>query len=80
LRHDHHRLYISVSDDGIGIPQDDLAMLFEPFHRAANTEALPGTGLGLTVVKQAVEMHGGSVEVNSRLGQGTTFHLTLPLG
>lgn len=70
---------IRVSDQGIGIPPDDLPRLFEPFHRAANVEGLPGTGLGLVIAKQAVEMHGGSISVESTLGRGTTFTIRLPL-
>lgn len=79
VHHDDQHLYLSISDDGIGIPEADMPQLFEPFHRASNTNKLPGTGLGLTVVKQAVEMHGGTVEVTSKLGKGTTFYVTLPL-
>ena len=70
---------IRVSDQGIGIPPEDLPRLFEPFHRAANVEGLPGTGLGLVIAKQAVEMHGGSISVESALGRGTTFTVRLPL-
>ena len=70
---------IRVSDQGIGIPPEDLPRLFEPFHRAANVEGLPGTGLGLVIAKQAVEMHGGTISVESALGRGTTFTVRLPL-
>jgi PAS domain S-box-containing protein len=70
---------IRVSDQGIGIPPEDLPRLFEPFHRAANVEGLPGTGLGLVIAKQSVEMHGGSLSVESAIGQGTTFTVRLPL-
>lgn len=70
---------IRISDQGIGIPPADLPRLFEPFHRAANVERLPGTGLGLVIAKQAVEMHGGSISVESAAGQGTVFIVRLPL-
>lgn len=79
IRRTAHTISLSVTDDGIGIPEDDLDRLFEPFHRASNSENIPGTGLGLTVVKQGVEMHQGKVEVKSKLGMGTTFYVTLPL-
>ena len=67
-----------VSDRGIGIPPDEVPHLFGSFHRASNVGSIQGTGLGLAIVKNAVEMHGGSIEVKSRLGEGTTFTVTLP--
>ncbi len=69
---------IRVSDSGVGIPQDEVNLIFEPFHRAANVEIVPGTGLGLVFVKQCVERHGGEITVESSLGQGTTIILKLP--
>lgn len=70
---------IEVQDSGIGIPEDDLPRLFEPFHRAANVDTLPGTGLGLPIAKQTVELHGGTINVLSELDEGTTFVIHLPL-
>lgn len=70
---------IQVSDQGIGIPTDDQARLFENFHRGGNVGVIPGTGLGLAIVKQAVKAHGGSVAFESREGVGTTFTVTLPV-
>lgn len=70
---------IQVSDQGIGIPEDDQTRLFEPFHRAGNVRGISGTGLGLAIVKRAVEAHGGSVEVHSVVGKGTTFTIHLPV-
>ncbi len=75
---DDSGLTLSVSDNGIGIPEDDLANIFETFYRASNTEGYPGTGVGLTIVKQVVEMHGGTIEVHSQRGVGTTFTLHIP--
>lgn len=72
-------LILSVSDNGIGIPEDDLAHIFETFYRASNTEGYPGTGIGLTIAKQAVELHGGTIEVCSQRGVGTTFTIRIPL-
>jgi PAS domain S-box-containing protein len=67
-----------VADRGIGIPPDEIGHLFESFHRASNVGAIQGTGLGLAIVKNAVERHGGAIEVESRLGEGTTFRVSLP--
>jgi PAS domain S-box-containing protein len=70
---------IRVRDQGIGIPPADLPRLFEAFHRAENVGKVPGTGLGLAIARQAVEMHGGTIGVESQVGVGTTFTITLPL-
>lgn len=69
-----------VQDQGIGIPASDLPELFEPFHRGSNVSDIKGTGLGLTIVKKSVEMHGGEIEVSSELGRGTVFRVTLATG
>jgi signal transduction histidine kinase len=71
---------LQVQDQGIGIPADELRSIFEPFKRAANArDHIEGTGLGLASVWQIVQSHGGQVRVESTLGQGSTFILTLPL-
>ncbi|HSV46841.1 MAG TPA: HAMP domain-containing sensor histidine kinase, partial [Ramlibacter sp.] len=67
-----------VADQGIGIPADEVAHLFESFHRASNVGAIPGTGLGLAIVKNAVQIHGGTIAVDSEVGQGTLFRVDLP--
>ncbi len=64
---------LTFTDQGIGIPVDDLPKLFESFHRAANVGDRPGTGLGLAIVKSAAELHGGGIIVTSKLGVGSTF-------
>jgi len=71
---------IDVTDTGIGIPPEEAGQLFSRFVRASNarTAGLPGTGLGLSVVKVLTEMHGGHVEVDSTLGGGSTFSVWLP--
>ncbi len=69
-----------VQDQGIGIPASDLPELFEPFHRGSNVSDIKGTGLGLTIVKKSVEMHGGAIDVHSELGRGTVFRVTLATG
>jgi signal transduction histidine kinase len=68
-----------IIDRGIGIPESDLKQLFESFHRASNVGQIPGTGLGMVLVKRCVELHGGTIEVDSKEGQGTTIVVTLPL-
>ncbi len=68
-----------VKDRGIGIPQRDRAQLFEPFHRGSNVDSIPGTGLGLAMVKTLVELHGGSISVDSEVNAGSTFTVVLPV-
>ena len=70
---------IIIQDEGIGIPESEIDRLFEPFFRANNVNSIKGTGLGLTIVKQAVELHGGTVTVKSVEGEGTIFYIDLPL-
>ncbi len=72
-------LVLRVQDEGIGIPEDDLKHLFEPFHRAANVGAIAGTGLGLVITRESVELHGGSITVASTVNAGTTFTVRLPI-
>jgi PAS domain S-box-containing protein len=73
-----HQILIHIQDEGIGIPEPDQKRLFEVFHRAKNVGAVPGTGLGLPIVKRAVEAHGGAVSVKSVVGSGTTFIIQIP--
>jgi two-component system phosphate regulon sensor histidine kinase PhoR len=72
---------IAVEDNGIGIPREDLPRIFERFYRVDKNRSreLGGTGLGLSIVKHIVESHGGTVHVQSTLGQGSTFFLRLPV-
>ncbi len=79
LVHTGNALVLRVRDEGIGIPEADLAHLFEPFHRAANVGTISGTGLGLTIIKESVELHGGTLSVASQVGIGTTFTVNIPL-
>ena len=69
---------ISVKDHGIGIPDKDKEGLFESFNRASNVGDIEGTGLGLVIVKQFVEMHGGTISLESELKKGSTFKVHLP--
>jgi PAS domain S-box-containing protein len=68
-----------IQDSGIGIPPQDLEGLFESFGRASNVGTIPGTGLGLAIVKRCVDLHKGEITVESEVGVGTTFTVTLPL-
>jgi signal transduction histidine kinase len=70
---------ISVKDNGVGIPPEDISRIFEPFYRGRNTKNEKGIGLGLSLVKQVVELHGGKVDVQSELGQGSTFSIRIPV-
>jgi PAS domain S-box-containing protein len=71
------RAVFEVSDQGIGIPADEIPRLFESFHRASNVGDIQGTGLGLAIVKNAVDLHGGEIAVSSSAGQGTRFTVTI---
>ena len=70
---------IQIRDQGIGIPPDCLKQLFEPFHRGQNVRRIPGTGLGLVVVKKCVDLHHGQINLTSKIDVGTTVTVTLPL-
>ena len=67
-------VWVSVADTGGGIPQEQIARIFEPFY----TTKKKGTGLGLMIVQRIIRAHGGKIEVESRVGQGTTFRIWLP--
>jgi signal transduction histidine kinase len=79
LIYENKEVVIICKDTGIGIPEADQKRLFEVFHRARNVGTIPGTGLGLPIVKRAVEAHGGTVTVESEVGTGTTFIIRMPL-
>lgn len=73
------RVYASVSDTGMGIPKEELPMLFTEFRRLKGSAKVEGTGLGLFIVKTIVEAHGGTVEAESEVNQGSTFTVRLPV-
>ena len=75
------KIYIEVEDDGIGIPKHAMAQLFGKFFRAqtAVEKGIAGTGLGLNMVKEGVEKHGGKIKAESVEGEGTTFFVELPI-
>lgn len=78
---DYDRVAISVTDTGIGIPKKDLPRIFERFYRVdkARSRSSGGTGLGLSIVKHLVELHGGSIHVESDHGYGSKFTVELPV-
>jgi signal transduction histidine kinase len=69
---------IKVKDFGSGIPEDEVSRLFEPFYRGTNSISASGTGLGLSIVKRSVELLGGRIEVDTKLGSGSEFTVILP--
>jgi signal transduction histidine kinase len=73
-------VFVSVSDTGIGISEENQKKIFERFFRAEDeqVQAIPGTGLGLAIVRSLIEMHGGILQVDSTLGEGSTFTFNLP--
>jgi signal transduction histidine kinase len=80
VRPDGGSVRLEVADTGIGIPPEEQAQLFSRFFRtrAAVTRAVQGTGLGLSIVKAIVDAHGGAIEVESVVSEGSTFRVTLP--
>jgi two-component system sensor histidine kinase ChiS len=72
---------VSVADTGVGIPPEDLARLFDKFEQARSraTRGEKGTGLGLYITRQLVELHGGEISVESEVGKGSTFSFTIPI-
>jgi PAS domain S-box-containing protein len=77
IKQERRGISFCFMDYGIGISQEDIKLLFEPFHRGKNAQNISGTGLGLSVVQKAVELHNGKIEVESKLGKGSSFKVTL---
>ena len=78
LKYQYDSLIFEVKDRGIGIPPEDLDHVFESFYRAKNIDNISGTGLGLAIVKLCVELHQGTITVESAIDIGTTFTIILP--
>ncbi len=79
LKADNHKLVFEIIDKGMGIPEQEQKHLFERFFRAKNATNIQGTGLGLNIVKKYIEMLSGSINFISKVNEGTTFIVTLPL-
>lgn len=79
VRTDGQDAVFEIRDYGIGIPIEDQPRLFEAFHRGNNVADIPGTGLGMVIVKRCVDLHGGHINVESSKGAGTKFSVRLPL-
>ncbi|NBD36193.1 MAG: response regulator [Chloroflexi bacterium] len=77
--HEERRVYVEIEDTGRGISPQDMPHIFDRFYRGQNVGSLnvPGTGLGLTLLKEIIDMHQGEIEVESELGHGTTFRISL---
>jgi signal transduction histidine kinase len=78
LRVEGNQAVFAVRDHGLGIPEADLPRLFNAFQRGRNVAHVPGTGLGLIVVKRCAELHGGEITIESIVGRGTTATVRLP--
>jgi signal transduction histidine kinase len=74
-------LRIAIQDNGLGISPEDQAHIFDRFYRVRRpeTDSIEGTGLGLAIVKSLVEAHNGQIGLESSLGEGSTFYVTLPI-
>ena len=77
-RHQTHAVF-TIRDRGIGIPPEDQPKLFASFTRGRNVGTRPGTGLGLVVVQRCVQLHGGTIALDSAPGAGTTVIVSLPV-
>jgi two-component system OmpR family sensor kinase len=73
------QVVVAIEDHGIGVPASDLDRLFERYHRGSNVSGIVGTGVGLYLVKMVVDLHGGSIAVKSKEGEGTRFTVRLPI-
>ena len=78
IHYNEDHVKIDISDEGIGIPENEQKYLFERFFRASNAETIQGTGLGLHIVKQYLNRLNGNISFKSEDGLGTTFTITLP--
>ncbi|MEX0981121.1 MAG: sensor histidine kinase [Bacteroidales bacterium] len=72
-------LEVIFSDSGIGIPEEEMNLIFQPFYRGSNVQDSGGHGIGLSLVEQIISIHQGTIDVRSEPGEGTEFELTLPL-
>ena len=82
LRADDGQAKLTVSDSGVGVPAAELPRMFERFHRVENQKgrSFEGSGIGLSLVQELVKLHGGSIDVESEVGRGTEFSISIPFG
>ncbi|MEJ2484749.1 MAG: ATP-binding protein [Anaerolineales bacterium] len=79
LHYQEGKAIFRIRDNGIGIPREDLPRIFERFYKSRRVKKGAGTGLGLSIAKHLVEAHGGEIWVESQLGEGSTFYISLPI-
>ena len=75
----NNHAFFSIKDCGLGIPEGDLNNIFEPFHRGKNVSNIPGTGLGLNIVKRFIAFLDGEIDISSQINQGTRVEISIPL-
>jgi signal transduction histidine kinase len=75
---DNDNIILYIEDKGIGIPENDINMIFEPFHRANNVKNIEGTGLGMSIVKRSLDLCKGKISISSKVNEGTNITLTIP--
>ncbi len=75
----NHSIQLTVKDEGIGIPKNEMKYIYEPYHRGTNVGNIKGTGLGLSIVNRCIELHDGKIEIKSKPDQGTTARVSFPL-
>ena len=78
IRFNEKQCVVAVKDNGIGIPESELSKIFEPFYRTQNASTYRGHGLGLSVCRRIIDIHRGKIEVQSEVGKGSVFEVTLP--
>jgi two-component system sensor histidine kinase/response regulator len=78
LNYQDSALEILVEDQGIGVPEDDQTKIFQSFYRGSNVSNISGTGVGLSIVSEFVNLHKGKIKLQSEVGHGSTFIITLP--
>ncbi len=81
LTADRRYFYVTVADSGMGIPEDQIDMIFERFYRGEKSHSteIDGTGLGLAITKSVIMLHHGAIRVSSKVGEGSSFHVRLPI-
>jgi signal transduction histidine kinase len=79
VNNENNKVIMNFSDKGIGISEEELTMIFQPFYRAKNTFGTKGHGIGLSLVEKIITLHNGEVTVKSEITKGSIFTLSLPL-